>query len=203
MGLSTTSLTGDYLKWYQYVFIKYENGDKCTGNTDKRNSFQLKLGCNTDLQPGEILKADVYLTSDECEATYELMSADLCPVLVANYMWSQVAVYINFLKVEMMIVASFFLLFGWHMRVPAACFMTFVTTVCIAAWFFWGKKVESPHDYDYDLQFRKYVMWGAFTGIWTGLIVGAIDCVSKPLLAAWGGFCFSLVVYEAFIFYAG
>jgi len=134
-----------------------------------------------------------------CEPYVDTVSSVACSRLSVSELWEYLAQYSNYFGVFMLVSGMLLTFIGRKLLKPAVCFAGFLTSILISCFIFYAVYVEDESDI---ADFWYFLGGGAAVGIAVGLLMCWAVRIGASVLAAWGGVCGGLILYESFIFRA-
>ena len=147
--------------------------------------------------------------------SYDIAASEGCPALISNSLWREVYLYIDFLKVFLLILGGFLVFAGRMISGPALCIAGYLTVVAFASMLYYFKaetslKEQEENDddlytrnFDDLISYRKYFLWSSTFGTIVGFVVAWADRIGLAILSGWGGLFFILILQEFFVFHIG
>ena len=87
---------------------------------------------------------------DHHSNSYDIAALEGCPALIANSLWREVYLYIDFLKVFLLILGGFLVFAGRMISGPALCIAGYLTIVAFASMLYYFSAQKSLEKYEAD-----------------------------------------------------
>lgn len=178
------------------VRLSYTGGALC-GDSQQPATMNINMYCDAT-QEFDYYDVSVAL-GDPCAPYVDVVSKAACARLDVSDLWGYLGEYSDYFGAFLIVAGTLLTIWGRKLIKPSVCIAGFLSTILLAGLIFYGVYLQTESQV---ADFWYFLGGGALVGIGVGLLLAWAVKFGAAVLAAWGGICGALILYETLLFRA-